>query len=120
MSGDQYLSYSLHLFGAISERFVQGVIRLKNALGKMKTRFRRKRFMKSGREAYDELIKAKDLKVGDRLHLTFMGGDEYVSIERLHQDNVNKLITWYAHFYADLSDTKSFDDEVWIKKQEPS
>lgn len=69
-----------------------------------------------GRELYDDHIPAADLRVGDELHLTFMGGDGYCTIEDVaHADGWTR---WHATYYGpDLSDQIPSDKMVWVKKR---
>lgn len=56
------------------------------------------------------------LKIGDSLHLTFMGGDEYVTVKNV-KVNDNGDITWNASYYAELTDTVKPDKVLRIRKK---
>ncbi len=70
-----------------------------------------------GREEYDNKILAKDLKVGDRLHLTFMGGDDYALITSVNKGRGK--VVWRGLCWAELKDVVRENTELWIKKENP-
>lgn len=72
--------------------------------------------MEVGRARYDNKVKAKEVQVGDQLHLTFMGGDDYVEVYFVEHHLDTHEVTWKAHSYSDLSDTVHEDMEMWVKK----
>lgn len=67
-------------------------------------------------DTLDKYIQASLLEVGDLLHLTFMGGDEYVTVQDIIK-NDNGDITWKASYYAELTDTIKPDKLVRIKNK---
>lgn len=68
--------------------------------------------METGRARYDNEVSAKELKKGDMLHLTFMGGDDYVQLSDVRQSN--GLTYWTS--YCGLSDVVSNETKVWRKQ----
>lgn len=82
--------------------------------------------MNYSREKYDKKIQAKDLKVGDKIHLTFMGGDEYLDIDEVKIHEMQGEEDLYpggkglgfkaSNIAAGISDCVPMNHEVWIKK----
>ncbi len=70
-----------------------------------------------GREQYDNKIFARDLKVGDKLHLTFMGGDDYVVINNIKKGRGK--VAWEGICWGELKDVINENEELWIKKDDP-
>lgn len=71
--------------------------------------------MASGRERYDRQIRADELKKGDQLHLTFMGGDEYCTVIDVRQAEDGSF-EWEADSWAVIKDDVSPETKVWIKR----
>lgn len=64
----------------------------------------------------DEEIRAADIQVGDELHLTVMGGDEYVTVETKETDDLTTTWSWTS-WGGRVEDTVPNDTVVWVKKR---
>lgn len=75
--------------------------------------------MSGGRERYDRQIEAHELKVGDSLHLTFMGGDDFVEVTNVRElgEEDDHWIAWEGSSVGgDLKDEIPWGTKVWVKK----
>jgi len=74
----------------------------------------------------DKTIKARDIKVGDELHLRFAGGDDYFEVDRVEvipdqTDDPNRedTVKWQAsNSIGQFEDICSADQDVDIKVKE--
>ena len=71
----------------------------------------------SGRERYDDRITAGELRSGDELHLTFMGGDDYVYVDGVRAATGGKVKWWGTSWGGEIGDTIPASEEVWIRKR---
>jgi hypothetical protein len=71
-----------------------------------------------GREQYDDQVRADTLRKGDELHLLFMGGDEYVGIDRVMRTRTGQVHLWMSSSVVQkIKDTVPADKQVWIRKR---
>lgn len=70
----------------------------------------------SGRERYDRKIRADEAEVGDELHLTVMGGDEYVTLEKAEPASSTETRFKWTSWGGPIEDVVASDMPVWVKK----
>jgi hypothetical protein len=77
----------------------------------------------SGREQYDRHILASEVKRGDHLHLTVMGGDEYVEVTfkrnvpgETHRHGSDYTVLKWTSWGGEVMDRVPFGQKVWVKK----
>lgn len=64
----------------------------------------------------DDQIRAADVREGDELHLTVMGGDEYVTVESKKSEA--GMTTWsWTSWGGRVKDTVPDHKMIWIKKR---
>lgn len=75
----------------------------------------------NGRERYDREIRADELKEGDELHLTFMGGDDYVTVTRAEVQKDAAGGSWVVLEANSpgglLKDEVAASRKLWVKKR---
>ena len=77
----------------------------------------------SGRERYDRQIPVEDVKRGDMLHLTLMGGDEYVEV--IFKRNIpgdtdrhgsDYTVLKWDSWGGEVMDRVPFGTKVWVRR----
>jgi hypothetical protein len=69
----------------------------------------------SGREHYDREIRADGVRKGDQLHLTFMGGDGYVTVDYKRSAHGFTTLKWNS-WGGPVKDRIPNNKMVWVKK----
>lgn len=64
----------------------------------------------------DEQIRAGDVREGDELHLTVMGGDEYVPVEFKKSEHGMTTLKWTS-WGGPIEDQIDDEMQVWIRKR---
>lgn len=75
------------------------------------------------REDVDRQILASEVKRGDQLHLTFMGGDDYVEVTfkrnvpgQTDRHGRDYTILKFDTYGGEVTDRVPFGQKVWVKK----
>jgi hypothetical protein len=68
-----------------------------------------------GREEHDDLIPAREVLVGDEVHVTVMGGDEYMSVRKAEHTDGHVQLT-FSTWGGDVDDDLDPEYEVWVRR----